>query len=341
MPQHAITLDDAPAIAGLVFRHPWGEEDAEALRAVRAGSAAHDGIDPRSTLEGVPSSGQMRSQLAEAAARGECDRWLVAQIRDRVAGCSRVLSWPESDGATVCLTLGWVLPEWRGKGIGTAMLHWTEDRLRRLAAAQQPGGRCEFAANASSTESDARALLLHEGYQIAYTLLEMGISSSVPAPPATSLPAGIDLLAATPEHYSAIAASIGEAYQDEYEGGRFGEVFDAAGYAASLSRPVHDPTLWQVAWEGSLVVGQVLPVIENGRAELFEVSVRPGWRRRGLARALLLRALHSLRARGTGEIRIHTNKDFRTRASDLYRSVGFRVLKEFPRYRKPFQVLAP
>jgi ribosomal protein S18 acetylase RimI-like enzyme len=46
----------------------------------------------------------------------------------------------------------------------------------------------------------------------------------------------------------------------------------------------------------------------------------------------------SLRARGTDVIRLHTNADFRTRAKDMYHSVGFRVLKEFPRYRKPFNV---
>jgi len=50
---------------------------------------------------------------------------------------------------------------------------------------------------------------------------------------------------------------------------------------------------------------------------------------------LLLRALHSLRARGIGVVRLHTRADFRTHARDLYHSVGFRVLKEFPRYRKP------
>jgi mycothiol synthase len=90
-----------------------------------------------------------------------------------------------------------------------------------------------------------------------------------------------------------------------------------------------------VAWEGDQVVGQVLSIIRNGRAEVFEVSVRPAWRRRGLARALLAQALLTLRGRGIEVIRLGTVYEFRTRARDLYRSVGFRVLKEFPRYRKP------
>lgn len=34
-------------------------------------------------------------------------------------------------------------------------------------------------------------------------------------------------------------------------------------------------------------------------------------------------------------IRLHIVAEFKTRARDLYQSLGFRVLKEFPRYRKP------
>jgi tRNA(Arg) A34 adenosine deaminase TadA len=67
---------------------------------------------------------------------------------------------------------------------------------------------------------------------------------------------------------------------------------------------------------------------------MYDISVRPAWRRKGLARALLTRALWNLRQRGEQVIRLNTVAEFRTRAQDLYRSVGFRLLKEFPRYRK-------
>jgi mycothiol synthase len=331
-----IILADAPALAGLSFRHVRGEEDADGLRAVRVRSMAHDAIDPLSTLEGVPGSAQMLTQLAESAANGEHDRWLIAQIEENAVGYSRMGFWPESDGTWVYLTLGWVLPEWRGRGIGTAILHWTEDRIRRLAAAQHPNEKCEFAANASSTEGEAKALLLHEGYRAAYTVLEMELYASVPVPTPTALPPGVGVRPVALDDYPLIASSIRAAYEQEYVGGRFGEVFDAVEYVASWRKPIHDPTLWQVAWDGNQIVGQVLSVIENGRAEVFEVSVRPAWRRCGLARGLLLRALHGLRARGVDVIRLHTNSDFRTCARDLYQSVGFRVLKEFPRYRKSF-----
>ena len=328
-------VPDAPAIAGFSFRSIRGIEDANALHAVRAGSMAHDEVDPLSTLEGILSREDLHASLAKAVVDSQQDRWLVAQIDEHVVGYSRIACWPERDGTWVYLTLGWVLPEWRGRGIGTAMLHWTEDHIRHLAAAEHPTEKIEFAANASSTEKEATALLLHEGYRAGYTVLEIGLDASMSIPPLTALPAGIEVRPVARDHYSPIGSSVHEAYQHEYDAGRFDESSDPAEFVTELSDPKHDPTLWQIAWDGNQIAGQVLSVIENGRAEVFEVSVRPAWRRHGLARGLLLRALHSLCARGIGVVRLHTRADFRTHARDLYHSVGFHVLKEFPRYCKP------
>jgi ribosomal protein S18 acetylase RimI-like enzyme len=333
LPAGALALPGAPSIPGLSFRPLRGPEDAEALCAVHAGRRERDGVDPRSLLEGIPTPEYVRSVLSNAVEANQQDRWLVAQVGAQVAGYSRITSWHEMDGTWVYLTLGWVLPAWRGRGIGTALLHWAEDRIRRLAAAEHPGERAEFAGNASATEHDTAALLWHEGYYVAYTVLEMGFATSTPLPPPI-LPAGLAVRPVQPEHIPLIAASVCEAYAGEFDGNRFNQGDDPVEYARELSGPRHDPALWPVAWDGDQVAGQVLVRLVDGRAELFEVSVRPAWRRRGLGRALLLHALRDLRAQGVDEVRLYTNDNFRTRAQDLYRSVGFRVLKEFPRYRK-------
>jgi len=72
----------------------------------------------------------------------------------------------------------------------------------------------------------------------------------------------------------------------------------------------------------------------RGRVFMYDISVRPAWRRRGLARALLTRALADLYERGYEVIRLNTVAEFPTQAWRLYESVGFRVVKEYPRYRK-------
>jgi mycothiol synthase len=334
MENNQILLPNMPSVDGLIFRNPYGEQDAPALAAVHAGRAARDAVDPLSLYEGIPTSEEVRLALAKEAAAQQLDHQLVAEVNGQVVGCSAIESWHEEDGRWVYLIRGWVLPEWRGRGIGTDMLRWGEQKSRQLAAAQHSGELFEFAGNASITEPEAAALLLHEGYFVGFTDLEMEYdpSSALPEHP---LPPGIEVRPALLEHIPLIAESIAESYRSEFPGNRFRDTqVEAAGQAEWYSSPVHDRALWQVAWDGDQVAGQVLPMIERRRAVIDEVSVRPAWRRRGLARALLVRALRDLRSRGEGIIRLNTGAEFRTRARDLYTSVGFRVVKEFPRYRK-------
>lgn len=322
-----------PSLPGFAFRHACGVEDAETLHAIHAGRAERDGLDPHCTFEDWPGVGDLGGALTAATSSGDLDRWLVAQAGDGVVGYSRFVDWREDDGTRVYLLRGYVLPAWRGRGLGTAMLHWCEASAGRDAAARRPGERYEFAGNASSAEVDTTALLLQEGYRAGYTVLEMGLdpATGVPEHP---LPANLDLRPAYPQHYTPIAESVAAAYRDEYAGNRYQEAFDPAAFAAELRAPRHDPTLWRVAWDDDVIAGQVLARVENGVADVFEVSVRPAYRRHGLARALLSRCLLGLRARGLEVIRLRTVAEFRTRARDLYGSVGFGVLKELPRYRK-------
>lgn len=272
--------------------------------------------------------------LAQAASTQQLNRWLVAEVNLQVVGHGMVESWHEEDDRWVYLIRGWVLPEWRERGIGTAMLHWGEDKARQLAAAEHPGERFEFAGNASITEIEAAALLLHEGYTVGYTELEMDLDPSAlllecPLPP------GIEVRPALPEHIPLIAESTAEAYRNEFPDNRFRYThMEAAEQAEWHNDPMFDRLLWQVAWDGDQIAGLVLLMIEQGRAAFDEVIVRPAWRCRGLARALMTRALYDLRSRGIAVIRIATWAEFPTRACDPYTSLGFRVVKEFRRYRK-------
>lgn len=326
-------LRDLAGSEGLVFRPVRDEADADGIYALRAGCVERDQVDLLAAGEGLPGREEMRAALAELIAANRQDRWLVVEADGRIAGYGLVDSWHEEDGRRVYLNLGWVLPDRRGRGIGTALVRWGEATARRLAAADHAGQPFEFAANASSTQPDATALLLNEGYSVGYTVLEMGLDYDR-LPPEGPLPAGFETRPAVPEHYPLIARSMQEAYASEYAGGRFQETSTLEEAVAGLSEPRQDPALWQIAWDGPDVVGQVIPLIERGRAILYDISVRPAWRRRGLARALLVRGLWDTRRRGVKVIRLNTVAEFPTRAYTLYESVGFRVLKKFPRYRK-------
>jgi mycothiol synthase len=330
-----IIIPDRPDIEGLYFRSIRGEEDADALYAIHVGCVTHDKIDLLSKIEYLPGLDRLRDGLLQIIAAGEQDQWLVAQVNERIVGYSQMETWHEDDEVWVYFIGGWVLPEWREKGIGTALLQWGEAAARQLAAVQHPNERFEFAANASCTEQDATALLLNEGYYIGFTTLEMRFDISTTLPATSPLPDGIEVRPALPEHYLLIISSIIESYQNAFPENRFRTTFDrVAYYSAELQKPKYDPKLWHVAWDGDEVAGQVFMVIENGQVYMNQVSVRPAWRRKGLARALLIRALRDVLERGEEVIWLDTYAEYQTRAVDLYRSLGFHVIKEFARYRK-------
>jgi ribosomal protein S18 acetylase RimI-like enzyme len=317
----------------IVYRSTSGLSDLNAFLEIHHDRFERDGVDPFSSFEDVPTQESLQKMLKEAEQSGTQADWRVAEVDSQVVGYSRLNWWHEDDGLWVYLIRGWVKPGWRGQGLGSAMLAWGEARARMLAERDHPGEPFEFAGNASSTEVDTTALLLDAGYRAGYTVLEMehnpdAVQLDYP------LPDGIDVRPVLQEHIPLVTASIAAAYRKEYEDGRYQEDYDPIEAAIELAKPPHNRSLWQVAWVGDQVIGQVIPLELEKVAVIHEVSVRPEWRRKGLARALLTRALRQLREQGEQVIRLNTVAEFKTRASELYRSVGFRVLKEFPRYRK-------
>jgi mycothiol synthase len=65
------------------------------------------------------------------------------------------------------------------------------------------------------------------------------------------------------------------------------------------------------------------------------LGVRPRWRRRGLARALLLHAFSEFRARGKHGAGLGVDGLNLTGAVALYEGVGMHVARRFDQYAKP------
>jgi mycothiol synthase len=98
-----------------------------------------------------------------------------------------------------------------------------------------------------------------------------------------------------------------------------------------------DLTAWHVAWDTQTgeIAGQVQAALYKGRGEIWEVSVRQRYRRRGLARALIVRGIRALQEQGITTARLHTLAENLYQSPRVYESIGFRILKRYPRYRKP------
>jgi GNAT superfamily N-acetyltransferase len=104
-----------------------------------------------------------------------------------------------------------------------------------------------------------------------------------------------------------------------------------------LQPPMFDPELWFIAEEDG---GAVAIEINYPRTEMPGVGwvgilgvIRP-WRRRGLGRALLLKAFQEFRARGFREVGLGVDAASLTGATRLYESVGMRVTAQVDIYEK-------
>ena len=115
------------------------------------------------------------------------------------------------------------------------------------------------------------------------------------------------------------------------------------GYREFLDNPYRDPTLWRVAWDGDEVAGQVRSYINGPENEAMgrrrgyteSISVRRPYRRRGLARALIVQSLHAVKERGMEEAALGVLTENLHGAFRLYESCGFRVVHSWTTLRKP------
>jgi ribosomal protein S18 acetylase RimI-like enzyme len=243
----------------------------------------------------------------------------------------------ETSGARVFRLNGWVLPERRREGIGRAILAWQERRVADISAAQSDDHPSELQAWASEIRPGKKELLSGAGFAPYSYIAEMlrPIGRDIPE---AKLPEGIEVRPVTREHLRAIFEAENEATRDHV-----GHVeADEGDFQRFLTEEDFDPDLWRVAWEGDEVVGMVRSFIDQadneelGRRRGFteKISVRRPWRRRGIARALLLLSLEALAARGMEEATLDVHTDNPYRALRLYEDVGFEVNEMFAWYRK-------
>ena len=330
----AIRVPGAPDVPGLVFRTYGGEADLPRMVAVREGSREHDRVDPRSAREAIPTVEDLRHQYADMGPG--YPNLLIVEVGGEVVGYVQLVWWTEGDGVPVYLHLGWLLPAWRGRGIGRAMLRWSQRRLGEIRAREeQPANpKATFATNVSSTEREAEALMLSEGYAPVRRLSDMALGDLDRLPPA-ELPTALVVRPVFPEHHRAIY----RAYKDAWAGLAPATPEDEADYreflADNAEAPGADPSLWQVAWDGEEVAGFVILRVRDGVGTVPEVAVRKRWKRQGVARALMVRGLRALRERGVAQVRLYTNAAAEQGARSLYEGLGFREVKQHAFYRKP------
>ncbi len=207
-----------------------------------------------------------------------------------------------------------VLPDHRGRGLGTRLLVWGETRAREQ-------GSKRLGQNVMDGDAAAAALLGVHGYVPRATSWLLEIAMPV-EPHVPDLPDGITIRPFRRGDESAVHRVTEDAFL-EWPDRRVRSYEEWA--CLNVERPVFAPDLSPLAFQGERLVGAVLsldfPELDEGY--VHSVAVHRDYRNRGIARALLVHAFRGFYRQGRRRCVLWTHSD--TGALSLYQKVGMTV----------------
>jgi GNAT superfamily N-acetyltransferase len=198
---------------------------------------------------------------------------------------------------------------------------WARDH----AAANPPPGTAMLGANAFSPSEEAAVRAA--GFHLAFTRVQMSVDLVEPSLP--KLPQGFELRPASPADHRAVFDGNAEVFGTSSLG-YIQDTFDE--FEKEIAEDYPDYSLWTLAWAGDELAGWVI----SSPVDTPWVGVRPQWRRRGLATALMRANHFQLWTYGVRTASLWTIEENPTGSVALYASLGYRIVTREPRYRKAF-----
>ena len=333
-----LTAPAATLPPGVSLRPFAGDADLAAFVEIHRAANEADGVEERTTLEA------MRNWASYPSRSFDVSRdVVVAEVAGRPVAYG-VTNWVDtSDGVREYGSRGHVHPNWRRRGIGTAILRHNEAQMREQAFAHDVDTPRVHGAYSSERRPGATALLEANGYRPVRWFFDMvrPTLDGIVVPP---LPDGIEIrpVSGRDQMRKLFDADV-EAFHDHWGG------FDATDevFEQWLADPDYDPALFVVAWDGEEIAGAVWNVIQVAENEAFNrrrglldsVAVRRPWRGRGLGSALVGLSLRLLREHGMDSATLGVDADNPNGALRLYENAGFEVDVRSTGYRKPMEVI--
>ncbi|MEE6274365.1 GNAT family N-acetyltransferase [Georgenia sp. MJ206] len=303
---------------GLTWRPLTTQDAEEALALVRRGEAVDDPIHPMAAEE-------LADMLARPEHGIEADSLGGFDGDGQLRAAALVHAPPGDESHARVFVAASVDPQWRGRGIGRALLTWQDGRARQMLAQMDPSLPGRIAAYVDEHHTDRRRLYAAAGFGLTRTYQDMRRDLSEPLPE-VSVPAGVQIVAWTPDLDDQVRRAHNEAFRDHWgsqpvEEGAWGKIHralvpewsmvaladdDVAGYALT-SRHEHQ-------WEA---LGH-----SEGFIELLGV-LRPH-RGSGLARTLLASAMEAMARDGIDVAALDVDTENPSGAHHFYERMGFR-----------------
>jgi mycothiol synthase len=251
----------------------------------------------------------------------------VAVVDARVVGVAAIEHQAEQAYAN-----GYVVPEYRGRGIGAALMRWAHDRARAL------DGVTEFWASAAVEVPGGVELIESFGLEHVRSWFRMrhGAPASVDAP---AWPDGIALRALEgDELLDALVAGYDGSFVDHFN---FHPAQRDEWEHFVKNDPSFDPSLSFVAYHGDELAGmcmtQLHQTTDGMEAELGPIGTLRAYRGIGLGRALLRHGTRALAERGARAVTLGVDTQNPSGAVRLYASEGYERTHEGRSFRKELE----
>jgi ribosomal protein S18 acetylase RimI-like enzyme len=216
------------------------------------------------------------------------------------------------------------------------MLRWCELRIKEIAESHPQDSKRFFQTYSSEHKADLNKILEALGYEPARYFISM--SRSLEDIPTAELPEGIDVRPVNLSETRKVWDAANDAFRDHWGFSQPKEEH----FVSYQESKYFQPDLCQVAFDGDEVVSSVMNYIEHDYNEKFNkkrgwtenISTRREWRRRGIAKALIVRSMHMHKAKGMTEVALGVDTNNPNGALKLYQSLGYKKDQTMITYRK-------
>ena len=325
---------DLTGLPGLTSRPYRGAEDHQAMTRVLNRWNEAIGLPERVTTASIDTSYAHLDNCDPAE-----DMVMIDDADGSLAGYVRV-EWAEVPGEP---TRYWMVPHidpaHRTTGLWMALAESAIARNLELAAdhRSETGKVLE-----GFSERDMEPDVCTWYESLGFTVETYGASMSRPIDgelPIHDLPAGLEIRPVTEDQLRQIWEADQEAFRDHWGWSEPTE----NDYQRFLEDPHRDISLWRVAWDGDEVAGQVKSFINHEENEALGkkrgwteyISTGRGWRKQGVASALISASFRALRDAGMTEAALGVHAENPNGAFRLYESLGFEVESMWLTWHKP------
>jgi mycothiol synthase len=233
-----------------------------------------------------------------------------------------------------------VHPDHRGKGIGSWLLTFAEERAKERLDLAPQGTKVTLKAGTFGKDRAGNELLNAHGFERVRIYYTMKIQLDQP-PQKPRTPDGIVIRAIQREtEEEAYFRAAQEAFMDHYGFVEepFEDYYQRWQHMIASDPGRYDPSLWLAAYDGTEIAGicfnrpQLANSTELGWVGM--VGVRRPWRRRGIAEAMLQESFQLFYERGYQWVGLGVDADSLTGATRLYEKAGMKVTDETFTFQK-------